>query len=394
MVEPVFFHVDLDAFFASVEILDNPDLAGKPVLIGSRAPRSVVSTCSYEARRYGIHSAMPMVQALRLCPSAIVIRGRMKRYSEKSHEVMELFKSFTPDIRQISIDEAFLDMSGFNYLYKDKKEAALALKQKVKEHTGLVISVGVGPSRLIAKMASDYNKPDGLCIVDAGMEIPFVDAVGLWKLWGIGKSTRDLLQKHHITDNQVLREYTQLSLEHLFGKAMGTYLYEICRGIDPGIYTQEAKSHSISTERTFTEDIFQKNEIDHALLEMSLEVIYRSLQEKQIARTIGIKIRYGNFTTFSCQITPDRPIYNASQVYGLSQDLMDRKWNHNPIRLLGVGLFQTYAGTAPMQPEFFDEDEKKKREIEKVAYSLSKKGLNLTKASLLTEKQKHNRQDD
>jgi len=394
MTEQIFFHVDLDAFFASVEILDNPSLKGKPVIIGHRSSRSVVATCNYEARKYGIHSAMPMVQALKLCPSAIVVNGNMARYSEKSSQVMAIFLNFSPAVRQISIDEAFLDMSGTKSIYGDKKCAALALKKAVHDQTGLTISVGIGPTRLIAKMASDYNKPDGLCIVDAGMEQNFVDAVGLKKLWGIGKVTQLSLQKHHILNNEMLREYSLLSLQGLFGKAMGSYLYSICRGIDPGIYTKEAKSHSISTERTFREDIFQREEIHQALLEMSLEVMYRALKEKQMAKTVGLKLRYGDFTTFSCQITPDYPIYNATQVYTLIKELMHKKWNHTPIRLIGVGLYQTYTGTSPMQQELFDEDDQKKREIEKIAFSLKRKGVNLTKASLLHKEQKNNRHND
>jgi DNA polymerase-4 len=307
---------------------------------------------------------------------------------------MQIFNQFCPEVRQVSIDEAFLNMSGTQQIYGDKKQAALVLKKRVQEQTGLTISVGIGPTRLIAKMASDYNKPDRLCIVDKGMEQKFVDAVGIKKLWGVGKVTQLSLEKHHIKNNEMLREYSLLSLQSLFGKAMGMYLYSISRGIDPGIYTKEAKSHSISTERTFLEDIFQIDEINQVLLEMSGEVMERSLSEKQMAKTVGLKIRYGDFTTFSCQITPSYPIYNATQLYTLVKELMDKKWNHTPIRLIGVGIYQTYRGTVPMQQELFDEGDKKKREIEKIAFSLKRKGLNLTKASLLHKEKKNDRHKD
>ena len=198
MANPLFFHVDLDAFFASVEILDNPKLKGKPLIIGHPGPRSVVSTCSYEARKYGVHSAMPMVTALKLCPKAIVIRGNMKRYSEMSHKVMSILSSYAPKMIQASIDEAYLDMTGCEKIYGEAVSSAKNLKERIKSQTGLTASIGVGSSKFIAKLASDYRKPDGLTVVPYGLEQDFVDAVGLNKLWGIGKATLENLHKHHI----------------------------------------------------------------------------------------------------------------------------------------------------------------------------------------------------
>lgn len=388
--DKVYFHVDLDAFFASVEMLDNPSLKGKPVIIGGKGPRSVASTCNYEARKYGVHSAMPMIKALQLCPKAVVISGNYSRYLEKSREVMEVFNNFSSNVRQVSIDEAFLDMSGTTTLFGAPFKAGLTLKNKVKETTGLSISVGIGPSKLIAKMASDYNKPDGICIVEKGREIEFVDAVGLKGLWGVGKVTQKKLEEKHIRTNEQLRTFSINSLKHLFGDSMGYYLYNLSRGIDIGIYEGEVKSHSISTERTFREDISSINVINTNLLDMSLELLYRSLSEDKMARTIGIKIRYSDFSTFSAQITPDIPIYNAEQIYEYAKLLLNKKWTKNPIRLLGVGLYQTYNKGNMIQADLFDEENRKKRELEKISLSLKNKGLKITKASLLNQKEPKN----
>ncbi|MBK5200955.1 MAG: DNA polymerase IV [Spirochaetaceae bacterium] len=388
--DKVYFHVDLDAFFASVEMLDDPSLEGKPVIIGGKGPRSVASTCNYEARKYGVHSAMPMVRALQLCPSAIVISGNYSRYLEKSREVMNIFNSFSSNIRQISVDEAFLDMSGTTTIFGHPFKAGLTLKKKVKDISGLSISVGIGPSKLIAKMASDFNKPDGICIVEKGREIEFVDAVGLKGLWGVGKVTQKKLEQKHIKTNEQLRSFTVKSLTSMFGESMGYYLYNICRGIDVGIFEGETKSHSISTERTFIEDIGSIDVLYTNLLDMCYEILYRSLSENKMARTIGIKIRYSDFSTFSSQMTPDIPIYNAEQIYEYAKTLLNKKWTKSPVRLLGVGLYQTYNKDTMVQTYLFDEENKKKRDLEKISLALKNKGLNITKATLLKKKEPKN----
>jgi DNA polymerase-4 len=385
-----YFHVDLDAFFASVEMLDDPTLVGKPVIIGGRTLRSVASTCNYEARKYGVHSAMPMATALKLCPNAIVIGGHYSRYIEMSHQVMSVFNDFSPSVRQVSIDEAFLDMSGTTTLFGPPFEAGIKLKETVKEKTGLTISVGIGPSRLIAKMASDFNKPDGICIVEKGREIEFIDAVGLKKLWGIGKVTQKNLLQKHITTNQQLRDYSKENLLSLFGNSMGSYLYNVVRGIDGGIYEGAVKSHSISTERTFEENLASIDALSTNLLDMCYEIFYRSLGEKKMAKTIGIKIRYDDFTTVSAQMTPNLPIYNAEQIYDYALQLFKKKWKNLPVRLLGVGLYKTYDKDSMIQADLFDDENIKKRDVEKIALSLKASGVNITKATLLNNKGRHN----
>ncbi len=382
--EQVFFHVDMDAFFSAIEQRDNPSYRGKCIIVGGTGPRSVASTCSYEARKFGVHSAMPMATALRLCPQAIVVPVHMRHYSDVSRQIMGICSQFSPDITQVSVDEAFLDMTGTQRLYGKPREAAMRLKQAVKDATQLTISVGIGPSRFIAKMASDYDKPDGLCRVSPGRETDFVDAVGLQKLWGIGKSTLASLSSHHITTTQQLRGLSMDFLTRTFGESLGSYLYKVSRGIDPGIYSGEAKSHSISSELTYPQDVHSESALSQSLLQMSHEIMYRSFEEHVMARTVGIKLRFSDFTTISVQRTPTNPIYSAQQVYEIALELLHAKWHEGiPIRLIGVGLYQTYPGDAPMQEELFEDHNKRKRQIEQAVHKLNEKGRSVIKATNL-----------
>lgn len=381
----VFFHIDLDAFFASVEILDNPEYRGKPLIIGTPGPRHVASTCSYEARKYGVHSAMPMTEALRLCPNAICIPGRMHRYSEMSRRVMGIISSFAPGFLQVSVDEAFLDLTGMERIYPLPGKAARKLKDEIRKETGLTASIGVASSRFVAKLASDYRKPDGLTIVPRGKEEEFVSAVGLRKLWGIGDSTYQSLIRKGITTVEILRKYDENDLKHFFGESNGHYLYLVARGIDPGIYQGEAKSRSISAERTFYPDVFGYDALDSYLLEMSQEVMFRALDEKKVPRSVSIKLRYGDFTTISIQTTPVKPIYSSIDVYNISRELLRSKYNGSGVRLIGVALQSIYDGSDVEQQDFFSEKEEKERKLEKTIIELKKKGSKLVKARNLKE---------
>ena len=376
----VFFHIDLDAFFASVEILDHPEYKGKPLIIGTPGPRHVASTCSYEARKYGVHSAMPMTTALKLCPDALCVRGRMERYSEKSHEVMSIIRSFAPGFLQVSVDEAFLDLTGMERIYPLPGKAARALKEMILSQTGLTASIGVASSRFIAKLASDYRKPDGLTIVPPGKEEAFVDKVGLGKLWGIGDSTLSALRRRGITTASALRSYPQEDLRRMFGEKSGEYLYKAARGIDPGIYSKEAKSRSISTERTFYPDVRDMDAIETYLLEMAEEVMFRALEEKKVPRTVSVKIRYGDFSTITVQDTPQHGIYSSADVYAISKELLSSRYKGEGIRLLGIALQGVYDGEEIAQGEFFMEKEKKERELEKTILTLGRKGSKLVRA--------------
>ncbi|MGI6432273.1 MAG: DNA polymerase IV [Sphaerochaetaceae bacterium] len=383
-MQSVWFHVDLDAFYAAVEQLDNPALQGKPVIVGGQSNRGVVSACSYEARVYGVHSAMPMYQARRLCPHANFVRGRMERYSQKSRQVMAILARFSPTVQQISIDEAFLDMSGTERLFGKPRQAAQTVKDTVKEESGLTLSVGIGSSRFIAKMASGYDKPDGLCRISVGREQDFVDVIGLKKLWGIGEKTLQQLHSLGITTATQLRELPQTRLQSLFGQSGGLFLWNACRGIDPGIYDGQAKSRSISTEMTFSADVNKRNVIEQNLLLMAHEVMFRAMEEDLYSSTVAIKLRYTDFSTYSAQVSTETSLYSAEQVFALAKELFYAKWEEpKALRLLGVGLYNVNTKAPNQQQQLFDDPFKRKQKLEKTILELKMRGKPLQKASLI-----------
>lgn len=382
----VFFHVDLDAFFASVEQRNHPEYRGKPLIIGMPERRSVVSTCSYEARKFGVHSAMPSLQAQRLCPDGIFIPGNYKEYQKVSRQVMDILRRFSPSVQQVSIDEAFLDMTGTDLLFGPPRQACVTLKKAVFDETGLTVSVGVAHNRFVAKLASDFHKPDGICAVSPSKEEIFIDKVGLAKLWGIGKSTLSTIQSKGIRTTQEVRSLSFRQLEDLFGDNLASYLFKAVRGIDPGICEQETKSHSISSEQTFIDDVYSEETLSAVLLQMSTEVMLRAIDENVMPRTIGVKIRYGSFETTTVQATPDDAVLNTNQVFEQARSLFLSKWKRSEgIRLLGLGLYQVYTGDAPMQGELFNQTDQKRRALDKTILTLSKKGHSMKKASTLSK---------
>lgn len=385
----VFFHVDLDAFYASVEQRDNPQYKNTPLIIGGKGPRSVVSTCSYEARKFGVHSAMSMDKALKLCPNATVISPNMKKYSKESSRIMNILRKYTPNFLQISIDEAFLEMTGTEKLFGPPKDTARQIKKEIESNTGLTVSIGISRSRFIAKMASDFNKPNGLTVISPGQEQKFIDTIGLKKIWGIGKSSLQKLNFYHLFTPQDIRNCSIKYLEKTFSNSFGQYLYKACRGIDPGIYSSESKNHTISTETTFPKDVTKTDILEKVLLSMSRQLALRAIEEEVIAQTISIKLRWGiNFRTITVQKTPEIPLLNADQIFNFGKKMLHEKWNEpQGIRLIGLGLGNLYKGKTPIQDNLFMEKEKQKRKIDTAVENLYKQGVLVVKA---TEIKKNN----
>jgi DNA polymerase-4 len=383
----VIFHVDLDAFFASVEQLDAPEYRGLPVIVGATpGHRGVVSACSYEARKYGVHSAMPISDAYRRCPNGIYLPVRMHRYHEISQRVMKIFEEFSPVVQQISVDEAFLDMSGTSRLFGPPHEAADRLKQAVKEREGLTISVGIAPGRYLAKLASAYGKPDGLYEIRRGEEESFVLSLPLEDLWGVGKRTLEHLRAEGIHSVSELREYEQHELASIFGEAASTYLYRVCRGIDPGMFTGTTKSRSISAETTFENDVEKADVLSRALLELSHTVMFRLLGEGLRSRTIGIKLRLWDFTTTSAQKTLTRPLSSVEHAHRAALDLLGQRWDGNtPVRLIGISCSGLESEGKEEQPELFPEEGEKSRKVEQAVLGLKRRygDLPVRKASLI-----------
>ena len=330
--EATIFHVDMDAFYASVEQRDFPELRGKPVLVGGNGKRGVVAACSYESRVFGIHSAMPIAEALRRCPAAVVVPVRMDRYRELSRTIMERFSNYSPVVQAISVDEAFLDMTGTERLMGPPRQSAGRLKQEIRDTTGLTISVGIGTSRFIAKLASDVDKPDGLHQVPPGTEADFVLTLALKDLWGLGNRTRRRLEALGITTVADLRNQRIEFLRGHFGDAAGQFLYAIARGEDPGIYAGRHDRHSISAEETFPENISEHNQLRRHMLHMAEEVFHRSITEGWLGKTVQVKYRFPPFETHTVSRTLPRQLTGSEELAGLAMDLLEPKRQGRPRR--------------------------------------------------------------
>ena len=369
-------HLDLDAFFASVEQLDNPAYRGKPVIVGGQPGdrRSVVSTCSYEARKYGVHSAMPVVKAYKLCPNGIYLPGRMHRYHELSSQVMEIFRRFSPDVQQMSVDEAFVDLTGTEKLFGPPEETALKIKQTVKEETGLTVSAGLASNHYVAKIASGVSKPDGFFYVKPGEEEDFMLSLNLEKLWGAGGKTQEKLKASGFYTIKSIHNATLTSLCALFGQHTGNFLYQAVRGREVENFSDEAKSHSISAERTFSFDLTDSFVIETELLRLCFDVMFRLLRENWNGRTVQLKIRYEDFSTVSISETGTRSVSSVDDLFERTCRLFHKKYeNGRGIRLFGVGVQNLEAGTEPSQAELFDFGEKKKKAVEKAVLEISRK---------------------
>ncbi len=384
-VSRYYFHVDLDAFYASVEQADNPEYRGKPVIIGALpGHRGVVAACSYEAREFGVHSAMPISHAFRLCPGGVYLPVRMQRYQEVSCSIMNILRNYTPDMRQISIDEASLDMSGTGRLFGPPVSTAKKIKSQVKKETDLTISVGIAPNRYLAKLASEKGKPDGLYEVRCGDEEEFIQSLSLKDIWGLGKKMRERLAELNIMSPGDLKRFPEQMLKDMVGQAAGTYLYKVVRGIDPGIYNENPKSRSISSEVTFEQDSRDSEGMKNVLLDISHQLMFRIMTHNYRAKTVELKIRYDDFTTISCSRTLRHHINSAEEIYRISLDLLDKRRDPSrAVRLIGLGVTSIEGDNAPMQNELFEDTYDRKKRVEEAVYRIKKKGNTVVKASLL-----------
>ncbi|MBU0953790.1 MAG: DNA polymerase IV [Spirochaetes bacterium] len=381
----MYFHIDLDAFFASVEQNDHPELKGKPVVVGAQhGQRGVVSTCSYEARRYGIHSAMPINEAYRRCPQAFFLPVRMNRYIEISDTIIKLFGDFTPDVHQVSIDEASLDMTGTERLWGPPEKAALLIKAAVASASGLSVSIGVAANRYIAKIACGLKKPDGLVLVPPGSEEAFMRSLALRDIWGAGEKTRERFAELGIKSVSNLADYNLNLLQSLFGRAGGEFLFTVCRGQDPGIYTQEARSKSIGTETTFGNDVIDSETISAVLLQICQELSQRLYRENYSANGLQLKLRYEDFSTLTTRSSRPAAFTCMDEIYAQAMKLFNQKWNGRPIRLIGLSLFGFNVDVS--QPELFTTRESRAGQLEKAVFEVNRSGLGtLTRARLLKQ---------
>ncbi|MGA2825660.1 MAG: DNA polymerase IV [Streptosporangiaceae bacterium] len=331
-------HVDMDAFYASVEIRERPDLAGKPVIVGSPSGRSVVLSASYEARRFGVRSAMPASRARRLCPQAVFIPPRHAVYSAVSRQVMAVFRSVTPLVEPLALDEAFLDVSGAERRLGSPAWIGAAIRRQVEAEQGMTCSVGVAPSKFVAKIASVHCKPDGLLVVPRDGVLGFLHPLPTSALWGVGERTGEILARLGLRTVGDIAHAPVATLQHNLGAAVGSHLATLAWGRDPRAVTPHAPDKSIGAEETFATDISDPDVVRRELLRLS-ERTARSLREAGcVARTVTVKLRLANFTTMTRSRTLAEPSDLARKIYATACALyagseLDRQAR---LRLVGV----------------------------------------------------------
>jgi DNA polymerase IV len=358
-MEPVIFHADMDAFFVSVEELFDPSLKGKAVVVGgSPDQRGVVSAASYEARKFGVHSAMPLVTARKLCPHAIFLAGRREKYSEYSHKVEQIFRAYTPAIEMFSIDEAYLDFSGSGRLYGNPFELADRLRWEIEQQTGLSASIGISRTKMVSKVASDLAKPRGILRVLPGREAAFLGPLKIGKLPGIGKVTEKHLNDLGIVTVAQLASVGQQFLNETFG-AWGESLYRKSQGLDTAHFEFHEEPKSISHEHTFDRDTCDREEVHATLARLVEKTAHRLRDHKMFARTVTLKLRDLEFRTITRAVSLEEPTQLDRQILETILQLLEKNWNgRRKIRLLGVALSGLSYG--PRQEHLFQKESRDK----------------------------------
>jgi len=348
----------MDAFFAAVEVRDNPEYRGKPVIIGGdprQDVRAVVSTASYEARKFGIHSAMPLVQAWRLCPNGIFLRGSMTKYAQVSRQIMQIFSRYTPLVEPLSIDEAFLDVTGCEKLFGSPPEIAARIQADVQRELDLSCSVGVAPNKFLAKLASDLKKPNGLTIILPDQIEAILHPLPIEKLWGVGEKTAVKLKNMGIDTIGQLAKLPQTLLTTAFGK-MGAGLWYLARGEDVRVVETSREAKSISRETTFPRDIADLEVIRAVLLELADDVALSLRRHQFLAGTVTLKLRYGNFETITRQGALPAPACLTMPIYSKALELLSRvNLQGRGIRLVGVGSGGLSDSAGSRQLSFFED---------------------------------------
>jgi len=357
MAEPgSIIHLDMDAFYPAVEALDNPALKGRPVIVGGTPKRGVVSSASYEAREFGVHSAQPIATAVRLCPDGIFLPVRMKRYKEISEQIFEIFHRFTPLVEPLSIDEAFLDVTGSTHLFGDPIKIAKTIKQTVVKETGLTISAGVAPSKFVAKIASDMEKPDGLTVVRPDRVREFLDPLPIKKMWGVGKATQETLGRLNVRTFKDLSRVPVKLLERRFG-IHGLKMHLLSMGIDERAVVPDQDVKSVGHEETFSNDISDLGAAKKELLSLANKVARRMRQKKTTGRTITLKVKYDDFVQITRSATLPKPTDDGPEIYSIACSLLEKTdAGKRPVRLLGISLSKLSFPASENQLALFDQD--------------------------------------
>jgi len=346
-------HADMDSFYPSVEVLDNPELKGKPVIVGGGRERGVVSSASYVARQFGVRSAQPMATAMRLCPKGVFLPVRMSRYKEISQKLFKIFLFFTPLVEPVSIDEAFLDVTGSARLLGQPEDIARKIKDMVRKKTGLTVSAGIAPSKFVAKIASDIDKPDGLTIVRPERVREFLAPLSLGKMWGVGEKTQRRLHRLGIRTIGDLSRFPADVLGKKFGKH-GIRMHQLAQGIDQRDVMPASDVKSIGHERTFSRDILEMVSARKEILALANQVARRMRREGLTGKTITLKAKYNDFTQVTRSTTVPECTDDEPRIYSTACALLDKTdVGARPIRLLGVCVSQLSRLSSEEQPSLF-----------------------------------------
>ena len=381
-------HIDMDAFYASVEQLDNPGLKGKCVIVGGPSKRSVVSAASYEARKYGVRSAMPVFMAKQKCPEGVFVSPRIQRYKEVSKKIMKLLCDFSPLVEPVSIDEAYIDITGGERLLGSPEQVGIHIKEKIREKVKLTCSVGIAPNKFLAKIASDMEKPDGLFIIMPDEAHEFIKSLAINKVPGIGKKTGSLLENLGITTLGDVKKYREKILLSRLGKS-GKRLIELSACIDNSPVTPFSQRKSVSTEHTLTEDTRDQTILKKFLLKHSQDV-GRELRRLEVkAKTITLKLKQEDFKQITRSTTIDNPTQSSETIYSTACRLLLKYRLKTKIRLIGVGASGFVPSAMPFQMELFEQKEKKGDNWEKVERAIDaiieKFGEDAVRRAALTE---------
>lgn len=335
----VILHLDMDAFYAAVEVREDPSLSGRPVIVGHRGPRGVVSTCSYEARRSGVRSAMPSVVAERLCPDAVWLPGRAALYARVSREIRRILDGVSPAVEPLSIDEAFVDLTGIARSLEEGARIAAEIRARIRSEQRLTASAGIAPNKFLAKIASDLEKPDGLVLLAAGDVPARLWPLPLLRLWGVGPATAARLARGGLARIGDLLRVPEEALASLVGLGTALHLRALARGEDDRPVVSHREAKSVSEERTYAEDLEDPDEIDREMLGRADAVARELRREGLVARTVHLKVRTGDFTTWTRARTLSEPTDLAETVVRAAREMFRERirLGGRGVRLLGVG---------------------------------------------------------
>ncbi len=355
-------HVDMDAFFVSIELLSHPELRGKPVAVGGQT-RGVVSTASYEARAFGVNSAMPVGLARRRCPELIMIPPHHHRYAEVSRRIMGILASVTPNVEQVSVDEAFLDVSGATRLFGSPVHIGTALRHRIREQEGVPASVGIAATKHVAKIASAHAKPDGLLLIPKDRTLDFLGGLPVGALWGVGGRTEERLKRAGVDTVGEITALGETRMIRLLGQAAGRHLYALACGVDPRPVCARAEEKSVGREETFFDHVADRTELERIMLAQSHDAARRLRARRLMGRTVSIKVRFGDFTTITRSQTLGRPTQVAADIYAAATSLLRQVTiPADGLRLLGVRVENLTPADSDVQLTFDDDPRRSEAE--------------------------------